>query len=114
MITKEVKDKWLRLLRSSRYKDRKIKKALVEEKDGKLCYCAIGLLERAYGNKIVKNKLPGAGPVFYRVAFNKALTPYQIGKIVDMNDCKGWSFREIADWVEENIRALSERSDGQY
>lgn len=109
MITKEVKDKWLRLLRSSRYKHRKIKKALVEERGGKLCYCALGLFERAYGSKIVESKVSGGTVVSFDDAmFDLVLEDYHSARIIEMNDVKDLSFREIADWVEENVRATGE------
>lgn len=100
-MNKKVKTKWLKALRSGRYKQTK---AQLMNNDG---YCCLGVC--LITNKLMTKKAIDNHQVFEgamlpsKIRINIGLTVKTQEKLVNMNDAEGKDFREIADWIEENI-----------
>ena len=89
-----LKKKWITALRSGRY--RKCRHVLA---DAQGRYCAIGVLLLASGAQrarlLDKSSVWSTGFI--------GLTGDEIGKIEAANDIWGFSFKEIADYIEKEL-----------
>jgi len=109
----ELKAKWLRALRSGRYKQ--IRGWLTsrsattpgQPKATEDSFCCLGVLAKVSREKwetrggAASAWVPvGSCPYLYRAG--DELTPDEAGTLSNMND-DGRSFREIADWIETNL-----------
>lgn len=92
-LPKEFAEKWVKALRSGEHKQ--IKGSYI--KDG--CYCAMGLGFMISGAVVGEIKLYGAGKTPLKMFDIKS-------NIISLNDEKGKSFPEIADWIEANIEFI--------
>lgn len=87
----ELKQKWIAALKSGEYKQGK---ACLHNEDEDT-YCCLGVL-----NEVAQLGVPGDSGYLGGAAI---LAPYIQGEIVRMNDCLGYSFEGIANWIEENL-----------
>lgn len=112
-IDPKVKRKWVKALRSGRYKQGQKRLRLDDSK--KTTYCCIGVLLKTMrakwnGDYADFVKVNGEGveiksydqPPF---DFWEALgSNHRVGdRLVRLNDIEGWDFKQIADWVEKNV-----------
>lgn len=110
MIDPEFKAKWVKALRSGRYKQGTGK--LRKRKDGKLQYCCLGVACNLIDNKRWKPLLDnfnfgsimsGQGPTEF--SYNNlisGLRPSEVSILMNLNDTDQ-SFNDIADWIEANL-----------
>ncbi len=85
----QLKAKWVEALRSGEFKQGHYE---LKNEDDDTRYCCLGVL------CVVADK-PLAGDSYRWL--DRATGDY--GKLVQMNDDRGNSFAEIADWIEENL-----------
>lgn len=116
----DLKAKWVKALRSGRYKQGK--NALRKRtEDGKLEYCCIGVLANVCGTHWRADPdalTPGSFvPTNKEVRLNTksewddhteyidySVLPKNLQKkLVDLNDTDNKDFDQIADWIEENL-----------
>lgn len=99
-----AKEKFVKALRSGRYKKATERCAKIDE-DNKICYCAVGVFGKVM-------RVPGAPSDDFDEKSYRALENIlgvETKEIFGRNDGwdgyggKQWSFKEIADWVEENV-----------
>lgn len=105
----ELKKKWVDALRSGEYKQGKIGLYNYESD----AYCCLGVLcELAGFEKLPKEDVYAvynvggvvssvglSAPFIDRIEF----PPHEEGRLISMNDSKGKSFSEIADYIESNL-----------
>ena len=124
-FTENIKQLWIAGLRDPEVVQ--TTGALCEEKEGKLCYCGIGVLgkvlleagvakTKGYAQVEVYNLygddpdyLMDAYDIIYKVQHTddskKAVTgPSLTGAIATMNDKEGKTLPEIADWIETYVK----------
>lgn len=95
MITQTQKDRWVNVLRGDYFTQGfAFFKAI---RRGKPTYCAIGVLIELNNPAFFVNNESGYMNLGIEVEAQKI--------IMKMND-KGYSFNEIADWIEANIEAI--------
>lgn len=105
MITKKLKADWLRRLRGGRYKQtvgrlyRSTEAAAGERIPPG--YCCLGVLAMAAGKKRAQM---GLGGVLSSVGLGNLISEAQESELATRNDTFGWTFPEIADWIEANIK----------
>jgi hypothetical protein len=120
-MNKEIKDKWLKALRSGEYKQGRL--FLRATDDGVDSYCCLGVLanECLYGkwdkweefsdkanDKLIwsyNNERYATGPFKLPNSFTSYLDIKKedwVHILSGMND-SGKTFEEIADWIEENL-----------
>jgi|LakMenE01Jun11ns_1017448.scaffolds.fasta_scaffold9843616_2 hypothetical protein len=128
-MEKALKEKWLEALRSGQYKQT-IGVLKMQSENGDCRYCCLGVLcdvsgegEWVEGEWIegewIESPLPDAwfcefGYTFVDATMTGALSPEFRKRhgiplktrdlLIGMNDNKGMSFKEIADWIETNIK----------
>ena len=99
-MDKELKDKWVEALRSGRYQQQR--DAVLHNEHG---YCCLGVLhhvvtgeepKRYWGESLSDCQRP-------KVVEQIDSEAGHISVLTDMNDRKGKSFAEIADWIEANL-----------
>lgn len=103
MLTKAEKRKWLRALRSGKYK---------QTEGGLHCsngYCCLGVLCDVIDNSKWKedtNKFDG-----FKYGRSAAYLPKSIKlsrkiqyKLAELNDVEGYNFKEIADYISKNVK----------
>lgn len=99
-MDKDIKDQWLRDLRSGEYIQGwgwLVRSA----PDGTMRYCCLGVLgDREWPDMSLDSEVAGVIPS--RVARPLGLTKGTQYDLANMND-QGRTFNEIADWIEENI-----------
>lgn len=112
-MNKTLKKKWLRALRSGRYKQGTAN--LKVKKDGKLEYCCLGVLCAAAREPMTAMRSTetliryvtskdNLGSTFSTRLLKKfGLTIEQHNELTGMNDLQGKSFDEIADYIEDNL-----------
>lgn len=107
-LPKAAKSKWLKALRSGRYKQQR-GGLLIDQYaygDGRstigAAYCCLGVANKL---KLCKTSGNDFGSSYPSTGFvDKAFIPYKIqDKLVNMNDIKFLSFKEIANWIEEHL-----------
>lgn len=123
-MEKALKEKWFKALRSGQYKQT-IGALKRQSENGDCRYCCLGVLCDVSGEgkwvegEWLENPLLGArfcelGYTFVDATMTGTLsleftTRHQIyldtrALLIAMNDHKGMSFKEIADWIETNIK----------
>ncbi len=110
-MDREIKQQWVEALRSGEYQQGK--SALRQGN----AYCCLGVLCEVM-QLDRRGPLFGGGPDVYvyiygGVSHSTGLVPElrekvrilqdQMVELMDMNDCRGKTFPEIADWIEENL-----------
>jgi len=109
-IKKSVKKRWVKALRSGKYKQGVYALCAYDEDDA-LRYCCLGVLveEEVGGHWILHQdfgtySLDGYSDVFPDEAAKEiGLSDAAHDKLTQLNDISGKSFEEIADWIEENL-----------
>ena len=107
-MKKTWKKKWVAALRSGKYKQTRQQLAY-KHNDGDKSYCCLGVLCDITGKRYKGNHAyPHKG--ITKLVFPKGVTHSQVmddGSVYDsaalLNDCKRWSFKRIATWVEKNL-----------
>jgi hypothetical protein len=101
----EVKTKWVNALRSSDYEQGRF--AL---RDSQNCYCCLGVLCDLYAKEKRKEWVKGTWCYYYQskdacppISVAKWSDCRSFSKLMRMNDVEGKSFKEIADYIEENL-----------
>ena len=111
-MRKELKEKWLEALRSGKYKQGRGDLRNVDDE-----FCCLGVLcdisgQGEWGTKLMIQKAPycyGQGDEWQHCAlppFMKKFTNLPMNTeetLFNLNDKRGLSFHEIADWIEENV-----------
>lgn len=106
-MKKAIKTKWLKALRSGKYRQDTAYLCL----KGK--YCCLGVLaeeigalkdfEHSDGAVSCKGTRNAGGMLPARVLKKVGLSNYTARKLADFNDNHGWTFKAIANWIEENL-----------
>ena len=100
----KTKKKWLKALRSGKFKQSS-HALYVPEENG---YCCLGVLGRVKGvskKQLRDMTLPYDVPSRKdRSKDHSGLKPKVRIKLADMNDVKKMSFSKIADWIEANVK----------
>lgn len=119
MMNRTLRDRWIKALRSGRYKQMTGQLG-IKNAEGKETYCCLGVLSKiAAAEKIIPTPiwaedceltLPEKDysrndglPAEVRRAVG--LTPKQHKRLIELNDDRGASFKEIADYIESKIKA---------
>lgn len=108
-MDKEVKEKWLIALRSGEYKQGM---SCLKNKTTRTKYCCLGVLievtvperftnEGSIQDPITKQYLRGTLSSDLREKFK--LEELNTHTLIDMNDHQNKNFKEIADFIEENL-----------
>ena len=99
-MDKKLKAKWVKALRSGKYKQGQCSLYKKKEK----AYCCLGVLGRVMGKTAAslgnaKNE-PASGmtPKSWRV-----IDPDRVDALISMNDHQSRPFGEIADYIEANL-----------
>lgn len=104
-IKKDIRNKWLKALRSNRYTQCK---GLLSNGIGN---CPIGVLGRSLGVKnrsMISKSTPNTLEYDEAIKFPEMFLRAEkheskiLNKIMEMNDFKNKSFKEISDYIEEN------------
>ena len=107
IMDKNIKKDWVNALRSGRY----------EQGRGSLCndhrFCCLGVLYEVLikeGHFSIERTCRGTLVMYdgnisypYNLINCNIIRESDVDKLVIMNDSKGFSFKEIADWIEENL-----------
>lgn len=111
----ELKDRWTTKLRSGDYQQGK--GALRRRGKGRDLFCCLGVLceiavedgqvhlleqPEVVGGNYIYNEDAGVLPMGLE-AWSGITSPDQRQELMDMNDEKGKTFLEIADWIDENL-----------
>lgn len=110
-MQKDIKVKWVKALRSGRYKQ--CSETLRDTYDGKK-YCCLGVLcnvidYRGWGKQdlddsvYVYKESVGESVLPRKLREEVGITEVQQNKLVKMNDDDGKNFKEIANWIEKNL-----------
>lgn len=102
-MNKELKDKWVKALRSGDYDQGK--GALCQVSHTGAEYCCLGVL---YEVEHGPDKWEDNGDGFLHTHFGSRVVYSQDPSmpaccLVTLNDSNGWTFEKIADWIEENL-----------
>lgn len=108
-MDKKLKKAWVKALRSGNY--RQAKHGLINRQGDRVRYCCLGVLCRVAGGKFDNEgmaRVPSKG--LTSVAYLGSTLLKEFGfdmtaecHLADMNDTHSKSFKEIADWIEENL-----------
>lgn len=106
-LNPEFKAKWLKALRSGRYKQTIMTLRNKSALEKGYRYCCVGVACNIVDPKQWASQGPTKfswGRVFAsgldRLPF---LNEDTFRELADLNDNKGWNFNQIADWIEENL-----------
>ena len=89
-MDKRLKTKWVKALRGGRYKQ-----GVGRLLDGHGHYCAIGVLCRVAGES--RAELRDGNDSLAPLSCQQSMT------IINLNDTRGYSFKEIADYIEREL-----------
>lgn len=93
-----IKKKWLKALRSGKYKQ--TRGALRRKSTGGMC--CIGVLGHVQG--VNANVMDGlCSSTLPNQKYWAGLVFSDFRQLANLNDSYRWSFKKIADWVEENL-----------
>ncbi len=119
-MDKQLKTKWVKALRSGKYRQGRVYLRIAATHGGHPKHCCLGVLcdvmgkdmkDIATNNRQMLSEVVDAGKVLGRDRFPAmaGLRNYTEndkfdaeGLLAEMND-SGFKFREIADWIEENL-----------
>lgn len=118
-MKRALRDRWIKALRSGRYKQTTGQLGAVDTQTGKPCYCCLGVLAKvAACEKIIDTPKLSDGEMYLpegdsarndelpaHIRREVGLTPKQHKRLIELNDDRGYSFREIADYIEAKIKA---------
>lgn len=114
-MKKQLRDEWVKALRSGEYKQGRRGRLREKDADGNVCHCCVGVLQELLGdpNKEIDDNrwtyldelkitalLPSAASHFSNISDVQMRDARY--KLAEMND-NGYSFTQIADWIEANI-----------
>lgn len=101
-MNKTLKSKWLKALRSGRYKQGK--RRLFGKYKEQNRYCCLGVLCKIQGVSIktMKEHNKSTGDLPYVLTLSGWPVEDEISNLVDMND-GGKNFKTIADYIERNL-----------
>jgi hypothetical protein len=106
-MNKPLIKKWVKALRSGKYKQ--VKNYLATDKG----YCCLGVLCEVaikQGIKLKRDSSGTSGIVIYddqisdlptRIRKHVGLAPKDVGELIGLNDIAGKSFEQIADYIEK-------------
>ncbi len=111
---KELKQQWLKDLRSGNYKQTKGSLCDRGTKTCKAKYCCLGVLGRSiqkldafpiiFKDAVISYKGTSHSKILPGDLINELGLNYRvIGQLTYLNDTENRSFKEIADWVEKNL-----------
>ena len=104
----EFKAKWVKALRSGRYKQGTSR--LRTKTGGEIRYCCLGVAYNIATNG--SGWTEGSFGTYYTAsrqgAYLGRTDPFTLpdslqGKLAGMNDSGSWDFKRIADWIEKNL-----------
>lgn len=95
----EIKAKWVKALRSGRYKQGT---GMLYSESNK-AFCCLGVLAKSCGILGQRGAEAKSNIIYDNLADPLELTPSTQILLLHMNDVQGKSFNEIADWIEENL-----------
>ena len=116
-MKKTIAEKWIKALRSGKYKKTMGQLCRVA-KNGNKSYCCLGVLTELYNKEHVDKKSLGGGSLSYSVSNWAGMgsgmgmiagSGHYSGKtLADLNDCdrSKRSFMRIADIIEKNVENL--------
>lgn len=114
-MKKSLKAKWLKALRSEKYKQAKEVLELLDHNGKVIGNCCLGVLCKIAGPEYgIKRTIIGYNVVKFnsneallngRLLEKVGLTKDQQEKLSSMNDGTGYGFKRIANWIEKNIPA---------
>lgn len=113
-MKKALKTKWLKALRSGKYKQtRKGVLCNISVKGKPLSYCCLGVLCEVAGIPAVIKDFTSKCMEFdgdesyltFKLNRQLGINLKDHDKLVDMNDTSHYNFKQIADWVSKNIKA---------
>jgi len=117
-VKKELKQKWIKMLRSGRYKQGRGHLAKQKTENSDWRFCCLGVLCEAAGTKA---KFITDDKTRYQDDFKVArygdsdatlnenlrrkygITLDETEKLMELNDNEKWSFKRIATWIEKNL-----------
>lgn len=99
----KLKTKWIEVLRSGKYSQCRNK---LRSQDGEK-YCAIGVLLNII-NETAWKRNNGHYIWLKPNYYGHYLQETDLQKIIDLNDIDGFTFEEIADWIENELSCESE------
>lgn len=91
----DLKAKWIKALRSGRYKQGKAELHPTED-----TYCCLGVLCKVA--RIEKSRWEGCGGLWDSLNSELGVSCARESRLTKMNDSDGWSFKQIADWLEKH------------
>ena len=103
-FTKDIKDRWIKALRSGRYP--KTVGVLIEREHKKNTinrHCCLGVLER-----ILSYPSQSQTKLLYNGRYPIGLSRNFQNTLISLNDEKQKSFKEIADYIEKNIKPVKD------
>ena len=94
-MTKAIKNKWVKALRSGKYKQ--TSGSFCREVEGKLCYCVIGVLA-------LVAKIPVSPDITSNyTSVQEILDKDLMWKFISLNDKDGETFVQLADIVDDLV-----------
>ena len=106
-MTKEFKDKWITALRSGEYKQGT--EALYDNFDNTYCCLGVacivaGLTKESIDGEaiILKSNLPIKNNI-PKELIGETIDNSFVQILIDRNDHKKWSFKQIADYIQKNL-----------
>lgn len=108
-MNKPLIRKWIKALRSGRYKQATeglIRECMPGESGPVTGYCCLGVLAKVCGVKSKNFESIDHKGILSKefIKSNKLnITTTRQKKLARMNDCDGYIFKEIADYIEKNI-----------
>lgn len=114
-MTMKLRDRWVKALRSGRYKQRKGSLKTADMYGSNARYCCLGVLLTTARTKMVSmphNRMlyayegvhgKNSGTLNKDKRRELGLLQRHCQVLMHMNDGKGKNFNEIADWIEKNV-----------
>jgi hypothetical protein len=107
-IDPDFKTKWVKALRSGRYRQARTALRREDSKTGKIGYCCLGVACNVLNHRAWRESYQGEGVYDWGAArtttTNLPFVSEDIAKLlVGFNDDDQLSFREIADWIDLNL-----------
>jgi hypothetical protein len=115
MMDKAIKEKWIAALRSGEYKQGRNNLKMTEPEGNTCVHCCLGVLAELCGIKsetqcgtkawlfIFSDNVAMEESLSAKLLDTIGLSPRQEEDLIELNDGKGASFAEIADYIEENL-----------
>lgn len=97
-MDKFIKKQWISKLRNPRYTQ--VREAL--RQDGP-AYCCLGVLGYCVLKKATSQLDDENGKLGPTVRKEVGMTYKQESRLIELNDSKGWDFKQIANWIEKYL-----------